>query len=56
MKEKFNLSIDDVRNRATIAGAIEIGRHPGVVTATMLLPKSLLKQARIFKQVKRQYD
>lgn len=52
----FNLSIDDVRNRATIAGAIEIGRHPGVVTATMLLPKSLLKQARIYKQVKRQYD
>ncbi len=52
----FNLSIDEVRNRATIAGAIEIGRHPGVVTATMLLPKSLLKQARIYKQVKRQYD
>lgn len=52
----FNWSIEEVKNRATIAGSIEIGRHPGVVTATMLVPKSLLKEARIYKLVKKQYD
>ena len=52
----FDLSIDEVKNRVTIAGSIEIGRHPGVVTATMLVPKSLLKEARIYKLVKHQYD
>ncbi|WP_274310425.1 acetamidase/formamidase family protein [Solibacillus daqui] len=52
----FDLPVEEVRNRATITGSIEIGRHPGVVTATMLMPKSLLKQARIYKPIKRQYD
>jgi len=52
----FNLSIEEVKNRATITGSIEIGRHPGVVTATMLMPKTLLKQARLLKPIKRQYD
>lgn len=52
----FDLSVEEVKNRATITGSIEIGRHPGVVTATMLMPKSLLKQARIYKPIKRQYD
>lgn len=52
----LGITVNEVKNRATIAGSIEIGRHPGVVTVTMLVPKSLLKQARIYKQVKRQYD
>ena len=52
----FNISVEEVRNRATITGSIEIGRHPGVVTATMLMPKSMLKQARLYKPIKRQYD
>ena len=52
----FGLSVEEVKNRATISGSIEIGRHPGVVTVTMLVPKSLLKNARLYKQVKKQYD
>lgn len=52
----LELSVEEVKNRATIAGSIEIGRHPGVVTTTFLVPKSLLKKARIYKAVKRQYD
>lgn len=52
----FGLTVDEVKNRATVAGSIEIGRHPGVVTATMLVPKTLLKEARIYKLVKQQYD
>lgn len=30
----FEMSEPEVLNRATITGSIEIGRHPGVVTAT----------------------
>ena len=52
----FGLTVEEVKNRATISGSIEIGRHPGVVTVTMLVPKSLLKEARLYKQVKKQYD
>ena len=52
----FGLTVEEVKNRATISGSIEIGRHPGVVTVTMLVPKSLLKDARLYKQVKKQYD
>ena len=52
----FEMTVDEVRNRATITGSIEIGRHPGVVTATVQMPKSLLKKARLFKTIKRQYD
>ena len=52
----FDLTVEEVKNRATISGSIEIGRHPGVVTVTMLVPKSLLKEARLYKQVKKQYD
>ncbi|ATP38715.1 acetamidase [Solibacillus sp. R5-41] len=52
----FETSVEEVKNRATITGSIEIGRHPGVVTVTMQVPKLQLKKARIFKPVKRQYD
>lgn len=52
----FDMSVEEVKNRATITGSIEIGRHPGVVTATLQVPKTVLKKARIFKAVKRQYD
>ena len=52
----FDLTVDEVRNRATITGGIEIGRHPGVVTATMHIPKTLLRKARLLKPIKRHYD
>ena len=52
----FEMNIPEVKNRATITGSIEIGRHPGVVTATFQVPKTILKKARIFKPVKKQYD
>lgn len=52
----FELPESEVLNRATITGSIEIGRHPGVVTATFQVPKTILKKVRIFKTVKKQYD
>ncbi|WP_442916908.1 acetamidase/formamidase family protein [Lysinibacillus sp. 54212] len=52
----LELSQEEVKNRATIAGGVEIGRYPGAVTVTAQFPKSMLKNARIFKYVKKQYD
>ncbi|MER2190826.1 MAG: acetamidase/formamidase family protein [Solibacillus sp.] len=52
----LEMSVEEVKNRATITGSIEIGRSPGVVTATLQVPKTALKKARILKTVKRQYD
>lgn len=52
----FELPESEVLNRATITGSIEIGRHPGVATATFQVPKTILKKVRIFKTVKKQYD
>ena len=56
MAELLSLSIEEVKNRVTLTGGIEIGRLPGVVTATCQVPKTILKQAKIYKHVKRQYD
>ncbi|NWE37442.1 acetamidase, partial [Pseudomonas gingeri] len=36
------LSIDEVRNRATINGSIEISRLPGTVRVTILCPMPML--------------
>lgn len=52
----LQLSQEEVKNRATIAGSVEIGRYPGAVTVTAQFPKSIIKKARIFKYVKKQYD
>ncbi|WP_313150648.1 acetamidase/formamidase family protein [Lysinibacillus capsici] len=52
----FEMSEPEVLNRATITGSIEIGRHPGVVTATFQVPKTVLKKVRIYKTIKKQYD
>lgn len=52
----LELPIDEIKNRATLAGSIEIGRFPGVVTATVQIPKTILKNCRIYKPIKRQYD
>lgn len=40
----FEMDVSEVRNRATINGAIEIGRHPGVVHATFLAPLERLEK------------
>ena len=37
--ELLGMTVPEVRNRATITGAIEIGRHPGVVQVTFRAPR-----------------
>lgn len=50
--ELLEMTVPEVKNRATITGAIEIGRHPGVVQVTLRAPverldrKGLLAYAR----------
>jgi acetamidase/formamidase len=43
--ELLAMSVPEVMNRATIAGAIEIGRAPGVVQVTFRAPASALESA-----------
>jgi formamidase len=52
----LGMSIAEVRNRATITGAIEIGRHPGVIQVTFLAPLKNLEQAGFLELVREQYD
>ena len=49
------MEIPEVMNRATITGAIEIGRHPGVVQVTFRAPVSRLSAAGIMPLVRDQY-
>lgn len=51
----LGMTVAEVRNRATINGAIEIGRHPGVVQVTFLAPFENLAAAGLLELVKRQY-
>ncbi|GAA0486005.1 hypothetical protein GCM10008986_09190 [Salinibacillus aidingensis] len=51
----FDITVPEVMNRATITGAIEIGRHPGVVTVTFLAPKKYLEDKGLLDIVKNQY-
>nr|WP_245926315.1 acetamidase/formamidase family protein [Sulfoacidibacillus thermotolerans] len=51
----LKMTVPEVKNRATITGAIQIGRHPGVVTVTFLAPLSNLKEAGILEITTEQY-
>ncbi len=51
----LGMTIAEVRNRATITGAIEIGRHPGVVQVTFLAPMEALDKAGLTGIVEEQY-
>jgi formamidase len=51
----LGMSVPEVRNRATITGAIEIGRLPGVVQVTFLAPLKKLEDAGLLPLVQEQY-
>lgn len=51
----LKLRVNDIRNRATITGAIEIGRHPGVVQATFLAPVERLRECGLLRLAEEQY-
>ena len=49
------MSLPEVKNRATITGAIEIGRHPGVVQVTFRAPLDRLEARGLLPFVRDQY-
>lgn len=51
----LDMSILEIRNRATINGAIEIGRHPGVVQVTFLAPLDRLERRGLLELARKQY-
>jgi len=51
----LGMSAEEVLNRVTISGAVEIGRLPGVVTVSMLVPMSKLEELGLAELVKEQY-
>lgn len=53
--ELLEMSVPEVMNRSTITGSIQIGRHPGVVTATFLVPVDRLEKLGIMGYVREQY-
>ena len=51
----FGMTVDAVTNRATIAGAVDIGRLPGFVQLSMLVPQGRLEMLGILHLVEAQY-
>jgi acetamidase/formamidase len=51
----FAMTSDEVRNRATISGAVDIGRLPGFVQLSMLVPRDILERLGIVHLVEAQY-
>lgn len=55
MSRLAGMGIEEVMNRVTLTGGVEIGRHPGVVTVTMTLPMSRLEEIGLADLVREQY-
>ena len=55
LAELFGMSAEEVQNRVTISGAVEIGRLPGVVTVTMMTPLQKIEEVGLAQLVRSQY-
>ena len=51
----LDMTVPEVKNRATITGAIEIGRHPGVVQITFRAPVERLQEKGLLELARDQY-
>ena len=51
----LDMSVAEVKNRATITGGIEIGRHPGVVQITFRAPIDRLERLGLKSFPEEQY-
>ncbi len=52
----FKLTMEEVKNRVTITGGIEIGRLPGLVHITLKIPIVTLENLGLLDIVKKQYQ
>jgi acetamidase/formamidase len=53
--ELLGTTVPEIRNRATITGSIEIGRHPGVVHVTFLAPTDKVEELGLLGFANDQY-
>jgi len=51
----FGMTVEEVRNRVTISGGVEIGRLPGVVQITLNVPFTTIEKIGISEYVKKAY-
>jgi len=51
----LGMSLGEVKNRVTITGAVEIGRLPGVVTISILVPLQKLEELNLAGFIREQY-
>jgi formamidase len=51
----LGMTVDEVKNRATISGAVEIGRLPGFVQINLLVPRQRLERLGVLGLVEAQY-
>jgi acetamidase/formamidase len=51
----FDMTLDEVKNRSTISGAVDIGRLPGFVQLSLLVPRDTLERIGIVHLVEAQY-
>ena len=51
----LGVTVPEIRNRATITGSIEIGRHPGVVQVTFLAPSEKIGELGLLEFANDQY-
>jgi acetamidase/formamidase len=51
----LDMTVPEVKNRATITGAIEIGRHPGIIQVTFRAPLDRLERRGLLPFVRDQY-
>lgn len=47
----FQMDIDEIKNRITLTGGIEIGRLPGIVHTSMKIPNENLEKLNILKYI-----
>lgn len=53
--DALDMSVLEVKNRVTVAGAIEIGRAPGVVMVTFRCPVEKIDRMGVLPLVRQQY-
>ena len=51
----LDMTVDEVKNRGTVTGAVEIGRLPGFVQLNLLVPRPKLERLGIAHLVEGQY-
>ena len=51
----FGMTLDEVKNRSTISGAVDIGRLPGFVQLSLLVPRDRLERLGVLHLVEAQY-